>query len=107
MKKSLLAMILTMLSAPVLAAGWGTPVQIEGYYIWDAGVAYIKTSTHLNPESCQSSQYLSIDSASPNFKYIWSQVVAAQASGQTVSLFYDGCLGPYPKIRAIAIPNVW
>lgn len=105
--KTFVAVVLAMLSTSASAAGWGPPVQIEGYYVWDAGVAYIKTSTHLNPESCQSTQYLSIDTASPNFKYIWAQVLAAQSAGQTVSLFYDGCLGPYPKIRAVAVPNVW
>lgn len=91
---------------PWLSVGERRPT-IEGYYIWDEGVAHLKTGNNQNPDGCQSSQYLSIDAARTNFKYIWAQVVAAQAAGQTVSLFYDGCLGPYPRVRAVSIPNIW
>ncbi|GFE81286.1 hypothetical protein GCM10011487_32860 [Steroidobacter agaridevorans] len=92
-------------------AGWGQPVNVTGYYVWDNGVAYIKTSSHANPQSCSSAQYLALDTEQKNFKAIWAQIISAHAQGLTVSLFYDGCMqtveASYPKIRAIAVPNVW
>jgi hypothetical protein len=99
--------LLAVVSTNAFAVGWGQQTQIRGYYIWDEGVAYIRTDNNQNPDGCTSAQYLSIASTSSNFKYIWSQIVAAHTADQTVSLFYDGCIGPYPKVRAIAIPNVW
>jgi hypothetical protein len=107
MKKAIL--MAGALLLPVAAfAGWSTPVTITGYYVWDNGMAHINTSSNQNPgNSCSSGQYPTIDTTQSNFKAIWAQVIAAQASGQTVSLFYDGCIGPYPRIRAISVPNVW
>jgi hypothetical protein len=76
--------------------------------VWDEGAAHIKTSNNLNPgNECTSGQYLTLDTARTNFKAIWAQVIAAHASGETVSLFYDGCIGPYPRIRAISVPDMW
>lgn len=105
--KTLIGVVLVMLAGNALAVGWGVQTHIEGYYVWDAGAAHIKTSSNQNPDGCQSSQYLTIDTSTTNFKSIWAQVIAAHTSNQTVSLFYDGCLGPYPRVRAVAIPNVW
>jgi hypothetical protein len=51
--------------------------------------------------------YLSFDTSAPNFKAIWAQIIAAYSMDQTVSLYYDGCAGDYPKIREISIPNSW
>jgi hypothetical protein len=36
-------------------------------------------------------------------------VIAAQASGQTVTLSYAGCTSgnTYPLINAVAVPQVW
>ena len=103
----LIGVVLVMLSAKASAVGWGAPTSIEGYYVWDAGMAHVKTGNNQNPDGCQSAQYLTLDPTTANFKYIWSQIVAAHTAGQAVSVFYDGCIGPYPRIRAIAIPNVW
>lgn len=41
------------------------------------------------------------------FKAIWAQVIAVHTADQTVSLYYDGCDGPYAKVRAISVPNAW
>lgn len=104
-KKAILTACALLL--PVAAfAGWSQPVTITGYYVWDNGMAHINTSSNQS-NGCTSAQYLTIDTSLPNFKAIWAQVIAAQASGQTVSLFYDGCIGSYPRIRAISVPNIW
>jgi hypothetical protein len=96
-----------MFSSVAMAGNWGTQTTITGYYVYDDGYAYIKTTNNENPDNCQYSAYLGLDPNKPNFKAIWAQVIAAQSMGTTVSLRYEGCIGPYPKVMAIAIPNVW
>ena len=109
--KKVAALVGACLMLPMTAFSgpqWGPPVKILGYYVWDNGAAAITTSNNLNPSpGCTSAQYLIIESTQPNFKAIWAQVIAAHAADQTVSLYYDGCIGPSPKIRAIAVPNSW
>lgn len=94
-------------SSAAYAGGWGPVVTITGYYVWDNSFAVINTSNNQNPDGCTSSHYLVLDTTRANFKSIWAQVIAAQAQGQTVSLSYSGCDGPYPLINAIAVPAVW
>jgi hypothetical protein len=96
-----------LLPMAAFAGSWSSPVTITGYYIWDNGMAHLTTSSNQNPEPCSSAHYLTLDTTQSNFKSMWAQVIAAQASGQTVSLYYDGCIGPHPRIRAISIPNAW
>lgn len=109
MKRALFAAAACLLSMAAFAAAppWSPPVTILGYYIWDDGAAHLKTSNNLNPDNCTSAHYLTLDTTRSNFKAIWAQVIAAQASGQTVSLYYDGCIGPHPRIRAISVPDGW
>lgn len=92
-----------------LADQWGPQVNITGYYIWasSGGVAFITTSNNQNPYGCTNTRYLVLDPSQPNFKYVWATVMAAQATGQTVSLSYTACLGGYPQINAVAVPNTW
>ena len=103
------AAALTALAATsaALAGGWGPPVTITGYYVWDNSFAALNTSNNQNPDGCTSSHYLILDVNQMNFKALWAEVIAAQAQGQTVSLSYNGCSGPYPLINSIAVPNVW
>jgi hypothetical protein len=113
MKKSLSLIVAvavaTGLLSNVWASAWGQPTIITGYYIYEGGSAYIRTTNNQNPDSCGSTSYLYIDPSAPRFKEIWSQVMMAQATGTTVSIFYSGCSpgNDYPRVAAIAIPNVW
>ncbi|WP_129776610.1 hypothetical protein [Peristeroidobacter soli] len=111
MKRIKFAAAALLLPLTSFAAWAPQPVTITGYYIWDNGLAYIRTTSNLNPgNGCTSSQYLGIDTAASNFKAIWAQILAAHTSGQTVTLYYDGCIGTtetYPKIRAVAVPSIW
>ena len=88
------------------AEGWTPPAYITGYYVWDSGMAHIKTSNNQN-DGCTSARYLTIDTSQPNFKSMWAQVIAAHTAGQTVSVYLDGCIGPHPKVRAISVPEAW
>jgi hypothetical protein len=90
-----------------VAGGWGAPVTITGYYVWDTGSSYITTTSNQNPDGCSSAHYLYLDSNSPNFKQIYATVMVAQVTGQSVSLSYAGCVGPYPYINSVALPNIW
>jgi hypothetical protein len=95
------------LATVAYAFSWGTPVQITGYYVYAGGTAYITTTSNQNPDSCTHSSYLAIDTTQSNFRAMWAQVLAAHAAGQTVSINYNGRLGAYPNINAIAAPNIW
>jgi len=104
----ILGVAATAFAAVAVAAGWGPATTITGYYVYDTGGAYITTANNQNPDGCGSSTYLYIDETSAHFKEIWATVIAAQATGTTVSLNYSGCGGgSYPKIRAVAVPNTW
>jgi len=92
-----------------VAGGWGSAVTIAGYYVYDGGGAYITTSGNTNPDACSSSHYLYINTDAPRFREIWAQVLTAHSTGSTVSLRYEGCSpgGTYPRVIAVAVPNVW
>jgi hypothetical protein len=99
--------ILLLLSTAAIAGGWGQNTTIAGYFVWDNGLAYIRTPAHQNPDNCQSSLYLSVDPTALRFKEIWATIIAAQAAGSTVTLSYNGCDGSYPRINAVAVPQIW
>lgn len=107
LRKLLVGMLFATSPAVVSAFVWGQPVTITGYYVYDSGSAYFKTSTNQNPDACQSTQYLYLDTATPFFKEIYATLIAARATGETVTVLYDGCVGPYPRIRSIAVPQMW
>ena len=60
-----------------------------------------------NPDGCANALCPSIDTTAPNFRAIWAQVIAAHTADQTVSLYYHGCDGAHPKVKAISVPNTW
>ena len=90
------------------ASAWGTvQVTINGYYVYSSGSAYFTTSNNQNPDNCASTRYLYVDTGQAFFKEMYATLMTARASGETVTLLYDGCVGPYPRISAIAVPAVW
>jgi hypothetical protein len=95
-----LALLLGSVSGIALAGGWGSVQTITGYYVYDSGSAFIKTSNNENPDACSSSQYLYLDTGAAHFKELWAQVLTAHTSGSTVSLRYEGCSpgGTYPRV---------
>jgi hypothetical protein len=97
---------LSFLCCSLAHAGWGTQTRITGYYVYDDGAAFIKTAANEN-QGCQSHVYYLLDTSKPNFKAIWAQVLSAYATGETVSLHFNGCDGIYPKVTAIAVPQNW
>jgi len=107
--RSMLAAALLMWTGVSFADQWGSPVTITGYFIWAGagGVAFITTSNNQNPYSCATTNYLVLDPSQPNFQYIWATILAAQATGQTVSLSYTSCLSGYAAVNAVAVPQSW
>jgi hypothetical protein len=96
-----------LVSTPSMAFFWGAPVYITGYYVYETGDAYLRTSNNQNPDNCSSAAYLTLSSQSAHFKEIYATVMAAQAAGSTVSLNYEGCIGNYPRIASVAVPSIW
>ena len=96
------------LSGLTQAASWGLQTTIIGYYS-DPGTNNIvfTTANNQNPNTCSSSHYLVINSGASNFNQVFAMLVSAQAAGSPVALYYNGCLGPYPLITSIAVPNSW
>jgi hypothetical protein len=102
------AVCLLGVSTPSVAFLWGTPVNVTGYYVYENGLAYLRTSNNQNPDNCpKGSVYLALDTGSPRFKELYATIVAAQAVGSTVSLNYQGCLDGYPRIASVAVPSIW
>jgi hypothetical protein len=88
-------------------AAWNAPVTITGYYVYDTGQAYFKTASNPTGTGCTDNSYIALDTDAKNFKAIWAQVLSAYAMGSTVSVHTTGCLGPYPRAIALAVPNTW
>src|SRR5262245_12404304 len=104
----IVAACLLGVSAPSMAYYWSSPVNITGYFVYESGLAYMRTSNNQNPDSCpKGAPYLALDTASRNFKEIYAAIIAAQAAGSTVSLNYEGCLDGYPRIASVAVPSIW
>jgi hypothetical protein len=105
-RRGLMSAALLAVATPA-AAIWGNATTITGYYVYSDGGAYITTANNQNPDSCPSSTYLYIPENSAHFKEIWATIIAAQATGSTVSLRYEGCSGSYPLVIAVAVPHIW
>ncbi len=107
MKRLLTVAVACTVCSPAFAFFWGNQTTITGYYVYAHGGAYIKTPSNQNPDSCQYSAYLALDTSALFFKELYATIIAAHASGSTVTLNYDGCLNGYPKIVSVAVPKVW
>lgn len=109
-KKSIVALLTSLIvfsSSNALAFKWGVRTKVTGYYVYAQGDAFVNVEVKENPDKCLEPAYLILDTKAANFKEIYATIVTAQVSGQTVTLNYDGCVGNYPKIIAVATPGVW
>ena len=94
-------------SAGAFAQTWGQATTISGYYVYATGSAYIKVAAPQNPDSCPSTQYIYLDTSTPFFRELYAAIISAQATGTTVPIYYDGCVGPYERASSVAVPNIW
>lgn len=94
-------------SSTAWAFYWGQQVTITLYYAYAGGNAYIVTSNNQNPDNCTQSNYLELDSSQPLYSSLYATVISAYATGQTVSINYNGCSSTgYPLVNAIAVPHI-
>ena len=101
-----LSTTLLMGATSATAGTWETPTTISSYYIYSTGSAFITVADMPNPNSCANPGHLLLDPNAVNFKYIWAQVIAAQTTGQPVTLEYsDNCVDGYMLVEAVAIPE--
>lgn len=111
MKRNLKRLFLLISSATAsglcFAGGWGIPVTITGYYVNESGGAFFTTSDNENPDACSAYRYLVLDPSQTNFKELYATLMAAQATGSTISVYYNGCSGGYPIATSIAVPKAW
>jgi NCAIR mutase (PurE)-related protein len=89
------------------ALSWGQHTTIQGYYSDTNANIVLTTANNQNPDSCASSQYLVISAGTSNFNQVYAALMTAQATGSTVTLLYNGCLGGYPLISSVAVPANW
>jgi hypothetical protein len=107
--------LLTLISAAFIvgmpglaeALSWGQHTTVVGYYSDTTANVVLTTANNQNPDGCASSQYLVINFSAANFNQVYAALMTAQATGSTVTLLYNGCLGPYPLISSIAVPANW
>lgn len=109
--KNIKAIVMFSMGAGLMShaaiAAWSQPMQIAGYYVYDTGNAYFRTSSDPQNTGCTDNRYIGLDPDAKNFKAIWAQIISAHAQGLTVSVQISGCIGIYPRAVAIAVPNVW
>lgn len=99
--------LLAFIANNASAAGWSANTTITNYYPQASGNVVFNTAGNTNPDGCTTSHWLVVDSTAPNFNQLYAAIIAAHASGEAVSLYYNGCLGSYPDITAIAVGGSW
>jgi hypothetical protein len=45
-------------------------------------------------------------SSDTTYKFVVATALAAQTTNQTVTLYYNGCVGGYPNITGISVPHL-
>jgi hypothetical protein len=68
------------------------------------GNLLVYTSGNENPDDCPNTSWLIISDTT--YKFVVESLMSAQATGQTVALYYNGCLDGYPNITSIAVPHL-
>lgn len=105
---SILIILFALSSSSAFAFKWGAKTKITGYFVYSGGGAFINVESKENPDNCTNgSTYLALDSSAPGFNALYSTIIAAYASNQTVTLNYDGCFNGYPKVNSVAVPGIW
>jgi hypothetical protein len=89
------------------ALSWGQQTTVQGFYSDTNANVVLTTANNQNPDGCASSRYLLISFSASNFNQVYAALMTAQATGSTVTLLYNGCLGGYPLISSIAVPGNW
>lgn len=114
MKRLMLSAVLSLsvfgASKTNAAPTWGAATNVVSYLFYTSGGwLYLKLANMQNPESCSSSAYLLVSTSDSRFRDLYATVVAAQASGSQVTVYYAGCDSStgYPLIGGIASPQVW
>ena len=108
--RSVMPVVLALVTSTAHAVGWSTvKVTITSYHTTTSGLLYLYTSNNQNPDSCSTPGTLLI-SGDTTYRFVVATVMAAQSSGQTVQLFYNGCSGGgtigYPVITSVAVPHL-
>jgi len=99
MKKSILTFMAIIMLGCVLSVNeasafhWGQKAKITGVYVYADNPAFITTESNENPDNCANSRYLVLMPTSQHFNQLYATALAAQLSGQIVSVTYDGCSG--------------
>jgi hypothetical protein len=86
-------------------AAWTGQQSIYQVRTADSAV-YLQTypaSAHINPGGCENKNFYRLDPSYPLFDKHYQALLTALAAGKKVSLEIVGCLGAYPKVRAVSI----
>jgi hypothetical protein len=107
LRRLVLPALLAFVTANTYAQTWGNQVTITAVQAQTNGEVFLTTSGNQNPSSCSSPSWLMINDTT--YKFVVATLLAAQVSGQSVALYYNGCSGGgttgYPLVTAIAVPN--
>lgn len=99
-----LAAVLVLATSGAQAVGWGNQVTITNIQANTNGYFYVNTSGNQNLDSCTANNWLVVSDTT--YKFVVATLLSAQATGQTVSLYYNGCINGYPNITVVAVPNL-
>ena len=100
--KDLLVFLFLFVSSSAQASWSGFHPVYEVYTNkkW-GGLVFLKldpTTAHINPDGCSSTSHLKIEYDQPNLKKLYTMALTAQAAGNNISVYIDGCGGAYPKV---------
>jgi len=92
---------LLLMSSASFAGQWTAFSPVFEVYVHGQGDVYttLEPSTaHVNPDDCVNTSYLRMAPSNVNKEEIYQMILTAQASGQALSLYIDGCNGSYPAV---------
>ncbi|GAB2503995.1 hypothetical protein [Microbulbifer agarilyticus] len=102
---------LSLFGSPLLTqAATYTNKDVDTIKVNNTGVYFNLDGFYSNPEDCgetdpdsSSNVYYAIDPTSDYKRELYSQLLAAKASGNKIRFGLSGCLGIYPKVYRVDI----
>lgn len=98
------AIILMIFSPSFTQAGVWTDFQtVKVVSLTPSGSILISldaSRNHINPDGCEKTGWLAIQSNNPIYDQIYKMVLTSQAAKMPLRVELEGCSGPYPNVKA-------
>ncbi|MBD8658429.1 hypothetical protein IFT68_22700 [Oxalobacteraceae sp. CFBP 13730] len=89
-----------------IAGGYTPAGVIREFSVWnDINGILIMPSDLINPDNCVRRDQITLQKTHPQYKEIYSMVLAAHISGKKVFFYLEGCAQNFPNVVHMVIQN--